>query len=279
VERSTSTTIGAIAALAACGTPARPTSTDRVPAIARAPVHEPRCEAAFAPKPDRDASPMCWVPGGTFSMGDGTMAIEVTIRELHIDQYEVTVEQYAKYTAEKCAGQPQCLRYEFDPGSELRPVADVGILDAMLYCGWAGKRLPTEAEWEFAARHDPGANVDRVYPWGDELAPTNACMDEACRKRSLLADVGSYRRDRSAIGAYDMAGNALEWAGDCFSTNWTCEPPCVSPLNSTCHDACEGGHCGPAHALKGFFTDTRRNARPGWFPSGTGGFRCAREVR
>lgn len=150
-----------------------------------------RCDIGHAPRPDRDAADMCSVPAGEFEMGrpieadrpqDGPLRrVEIT-HSFWIDRYEVTHEQFARFLRE---GSPACTAanhfchggYPADPidiksggfqvkaGMEHMPVAaDFG--GATAYCAWAGKRLPSEAEWEYAARHDPKSGADRTYPWG-----------------------------------------------------------------------------------------------------------------
>lgn len=157
---------------------------------------------------------MVYVPGGEFTMGrnatDGgdeyeNPAHHVTVKPFFIDLYEVTNEDY-----KKCVDAQRCPRPEswmkdasYKAGTELQPVTGVTWEAANQYAKWAGKRLPTEEEWEFAARGTDG----RTYPWGPSWQTGKA---NANGESKALAEVGVYR-GASQSGAFDMVGNAWEW--------------------------------------------------------------------
>jgi formylglycine-generating enzyme required for sulfatase activity len=169
---------------------------------------------------ERDGGTLVLVPGGTFTMGsdrgdpqDGPAHL-VRLSTYYIDQYEVTNRQFRKFLEEtKYHGRPPG-KWLTDP--KLRsmpdnaPVVYVSYHDAEEYTIWAHKRLPTEAQWEMAARSADG----RRYPWGDQQAHW-----ASPRKYRQIDPVGSFPEDVSPFGVFDMAGNAVEWVRDWYDPN------------------------------------------------------------
>ncbi len=193
----------------------------------------------------KEAAPegMVLVPAGEFTMGmDADEALkecrkylddckrkwftneepvhQVYLDAFYIDKYEVTQGEYDKCVAAgKCEANE---KYDGFTGSK-QPVVGVAWEDAKTYCEWAGKRLPTEAEWEKAARGTDG----RMYPWGNEFDGTKANFcDKNCENDWALKDqddgyaktapVGSYPEGASPYGALDMTGNVWEWTADWY---------------------------------------------------------------
>ena len=159
---------------------------------------------------------MVYVPGGEFTMGRDHggeyehPAHNVSVKPFFIDLYEVTRAQYQEFVNKTGHAAPanwSGKQYQAYTGN--LPVTDVTWDDANAYAKWAGKRLPTEEEWEFAARKTDG----RRYPWGDDWKPGNANADDASKE---LANVGSYK-GTSPYGLTDMVGNAWEWTANKLS--------------------------------------------------------------
>ncbi len=178
-------------------------------------------------------SEMVLVPKGEFVMGSMMEDIEWTARyfhseslefyrdetpvqnvllgDYHIDKYEVSVTHYRKYLVETGKPKPKYLdNSRFNP--ENHPVVGVTWQEASDYCQWAGKRLPTEAEWEKAAR---GTDARR-YPWGND--PDNKKGNVRGRDDGYryTSPVGVFPEGRSPYGAMDMAGNVWEWTRDWY---------------------------------------------------------------
>ena len=251
-----------------------------------------------------DGMEMVYVPAGEFQMGSTDEQVDqawemceefnpdcrredfeieqpahtVALDGLWLDRTEVTNEQYRV-----CVEAGVCDPSEYEDtklNDENQPMVGVDWYDAEDYCQWAGARLPTEAEWEYAARGPEG----RAYPWGDTFDGTKLNF---CDKNCLLdhadksvddgylypAPVGSYPDGASWCGALDMAGNVWEWVAD-----WYGEYPSGKQVNPT------GPASGVVRVLRGgswFLTsdDTRGANRGGGNPDywyEYVGFRCAR---
>lgn len=170
---------------------------------------------------DRDGAPMVLVPGGTFVMGrdDGSAAEgpahKVNLGTYYMDQHEVTVRQYQRFlleTGRKAEKKNSAARDNATPDpAENMPAVRVSGLEAQEYARWAGKSLPTEAQWEMAARTTDA----RLHPWGPGEPPW-----EKPRAAKQIDPVMSFPTDLSPYGAYDLAGNAWEWTADWFDPNY-----------------------------------------------------------
>jgi formylglycine-generating enzyme required for sulfatase activity len=156
---------------------------------------------------------MVHVPGGTFMMGsnnddqDSRPAHTVTVRPFFLDSTEVSCEQYKKFL--DATGRPAPAAWtngSYPDGAARLPVTGVSWNDADAYARWAGKRLPTEEEWELAARGPDSLK----YPWGNAWKAGCANADEEGSARKRMAEVGSHKCT-SPFGTDDMIGNAWEW--------------------------------------------------------------------
>jgi formylglycine-generating enzyme required for sulfatase activity len=166
---------------------------------------------------------MVEIPTGEFTMGndggddDEKPAHTVTLEAFEIDMFEVTNADFARFVEEtgyqteaEKAGESGWRAYA--EGKDNHPVVKVTWNDADAYCQWAGKRLPTEAEWEKAARGEEGF----IYPWGNEWDPAKANAKESGFRGTVA--VGSFPEAASPYGVFDMAGNVWEWTADWYQS-------------------------------------------------------------
>jgi len=212
---------------------------------------------------------MVYVPAGRFLMGseddpdaddDEYPQHAVYLDAFWMDQTEVTNAHYRLCVESgTCRAPTACDWGEptyFDQSKTDHPVVCVSWQDAEDYCGWVAKRLPTEAEWEKAARGTDG----RIYPWGNEFDCHRANLDdetelddyvvpggEGCDGFSRTAPVGRFLSGASPYGALDMAGNVWEWVADWYDEDYYSRSPDRNPMgpNSGEHGTLRGGSWSP----------------------------------
>jgi len=176
-----------------------------------------------------DASLLTFIPAGEFPMGTGSgdaPTHTVALDAFWIQQTEVTNGMYAQ-----CAAAGSCTPPTQEAGAPLftnadyssHPVVGVTWEQASAYCAWTGGRLPTEAEWEKAAR----GTGSGLYPWGDEGAACDLLNFAGCIRHT--SSVTDYPAGRSPFGLYDMAGNVFEWVGDWYGEGYYNTAPVMDP--------------------------------------------------
>lgn len=222
---------------------------------------------------------MVIIPGGEFTMGsslsgtsDWQPAHRVLIDSFLLDTREVSNKEYYAFCKATGHRLPEFWgKGIFRSGPEYpdHPVTGVSYLDAMQYSFWSGKRLPTEAEWEFAAR---GGLIDKNYPFGDRADSTQANYG---KKFGGTTVTGSF--PPNGYGLYDMSGNVWEWVSDFYSSDYYMASPLSNPRGPEkgSFRVIRGGswHSG-AMCVQNFY---RYGLPPHWIDFAVG-FRCASDL-
>ncbi len=220
---------------------------------------------------------MALIPAGTFFMGspkgeyrkDEQPRHQVYLGDYYIDKTEVTFAQYNEFC--KRTGRVKPSASHIWSGSA-QPVLNVSWYDAKAYCEWAGKRLPTEAEWEKAAR----GGTYTTFSHGEDAIDLGDYAWYYANANSLTHPVG-YKKPNQ-YGLYDMSGNSWEWVADWYNENYYQDSPTKNP---------KGPNRGMYRVLRGGYwnssdTDLRPASRGGDYPDYRDngyGFRCAASAR
>jgi formylglycine-generating enzyme required for sulfatase activity len=206
---------------------------------------DPPPYALLATLTGKDGAPMVVIPAGPFPMGvpqgdrdggrDEYPRHRVFVGIFYIDKFEVTNGRYLEFVkatnhrVPQNPGNPTRNLWQGKAVSESlaeRPVINVDWHDAEAYCRWAGKRLPTEAEWEKAAK----GTSDRRFPWGNvEPTAKHLNYNQQWAGEKTLMPVGSYEAGKSPYGVYDMAGNVWEWVNDWYDPTYYEKSPAENP--------------------------------------------------
>ena len=202
--------------------------------------YSPNAAAPQASRPGAGPPPkaifqqLVLVPGGEFVMGSRSGEVPerrehtVSLSPFRIDRYETTQAMFARYLAATRSAPPTCF---WDPVAMANhPVVCVRWWDAKAYCEWTRGRLPTEAEWEMAAR----GKDRRLYPWGFEPAGCSRAIMEGGTNQggcgaNFAQPVGSRPQGASPFGVQDMSGNAAEWVYDYFDEDYYGDSPDSNP--------------------------------------------------
>jgi formylglycine-generating enzyme required for sulfatase activity len=216
---------------------------------------------------------MVLVPPRPFMMGnnngndDEKPAHEVYLDAYYIDKYEVTNSLYKACVDASICVLPRDVRHYDDPQYSNHPVLYIDWQMAQSYCQWRGAGLPTEAEWEKAAR----GTDNRLFPWGDTASCEQANYADCV---GYTTEVGKYKSGASPYGVYDMSGNAWEWVADWYLSDY------YQILESNSSNP-QGPTSGEYHVIRGGNWESTTNIRTTYRTYGNTyyndtGFRCAR---
>ncbi len=225
-----------------------------------------------------EPTPEILIPGGEFVMGiegEGRSSPPhaVTLDAFHLERHEVTNAQYQAFCQATERKLPEfwgMARYRSGPDWPRHPVVGVSWGDAKAYAEWAGKRLPTEAEFEYAAR---GGVAGQPFYWGGEADPARANF----AKSEHQAPVAVESYPANGFGLFDMVGNVSEWVSDRYGADYYSDSPAANPQGpekGSFRVIRSGGwHTGPDCVVQHF-----RNGLPSNWVDFSVGFRCARDA-
>ena len=209
---------------------------------------------------------------GKNKKGDTSPEHKIFLNSFYMDKYEVTNAQYFKFCQDTKRRLPEFWgegKYCCGKDYPNHPVVGINWRDAEAFAKWAGKRLPTEAEWEYAAR---GGLSGKDFPNGENIDSTKANYTIKGKRKGTVA-VGSY--SPNGFGLYDMAGNVCEWVADWYDKDYYKNSPPKNPKGAK-----EGKfkvfRGGGYHSGPGCITVFRRNALPSNWVDFNVGFRCVR---
>ena len=265
--------------------PASPKGSTLPPATNSAPIPGSRLEPAKGAAAPTPPIGMVLIRAGTFMMGsnnghhDEQPVHKVTLSAFYLDKHEVTVKDYRRCVAAgKCAALDNAR--ELFSGTNCnstrrnRPKHPINCLSwfhAVSYCEWIGKRLPTEAEWEYAAR----GTAARTYPWGEEARDASRAVVEGVVLEGKTEPVCSKPAGNTPEGACDLAGNVWEWVADwygAYSSEAQTDPRGPEQGSERVY---RGGNFSDYISVRG---SLRAHIVPGLVGNLMFGFRCAREI-
>jgi formylglycine-generating enzyme required for sulfatase activity len=283
-------------------TPTRVMTVTLTAAITPTATTEPTTTSTLSPTPaatraSTAPAAMIWIPAGKFMIGsnpdhvqqaaewcncsprryeDEQYLREVQLDGYYIDQYEVTNKQFQAFvnasgyvTDAEHKSEANTWRTAYTEGKDSHPVVWMSWNDARAYCKWAGKRLPSEAEWEKAAR---GTDA-RLWPWGNGWDGSR--LNSSTGQRETTTSVGSFPGGASPYGAMDMAGNVWEWVNDWYSAGYyqtgnDTNP--VGPEGGEDRVLRGGGYNNGLHDVR--VANRHKGGQTGYAPDH--GFRCAK---
>jgi len=231
--------------------------------------------------------------GELFSLGNETPRFEAIVPPYYIGVYAVTNQQFVRFLSNTRPSiavlnlwipwrdrirspRDSSAAYTVVVGFEKHPVTNVSWFGAEAYCVWAGMRLPTEIEWEKAARGIDG----RIFPWGNRWLPENLCWHGSHLPTEDTVPVDSFENGSSPYGIVQMAGNVEEWCADWYEPHIH-ERYAAGVLTPPTHGrerVIRGGNCQRRNKLE-FRCPMRRGNKPAFVNTILTGIRCARDAK